>query len=79
MSGGEMFPLLIPRAWRQQRRRADAAFGRQAVVEDLGAVVQRALSKNLFRLLKPYSPSLGLGSQRRGFWTPALPNTGARR
>jgi hypothetical protein len=51
MSGGGMFLLTIPRAWRQRRRRADAAFGRRAVVKDLGAVARRALPKNLIRLL----------------------------
>jgi hypothetical protein len=51
MSDGGTFPLTIPRAWRRRRRRADATFGRRAVVEDLGAVARRALPKNLLRLL----------------------------
>jgi hypothetical protein len=51
MSGGGTFPLMIPRAWRQRRQRDDAAFGRRAVMKDLRAVAQRALSKNLICVL----------------------------
>jgi hypothetical protein len=51
MSDGGTFPLMIPRARRRRRRRADAAFGRRAVMKGLGAVVRRALPKNLIHLL----------------------------
>jgi hypothetical protein len=51
ISGGGAFPLTTPRAWRRRRRRADAAFRRRAVVENLGAVARRTLPKNLIYLL----------------------------
>jgi hypothetical protein len=51
MSSGGTFPLTIPRAWRRRRRRADAVFGRRAVMKDLRAVARRALPKNLIRIL----------------------------
>jgi hypothetical protein len=51
MRGGGVFLLTIPRALARRSRRADAPFGRRAVVEALGAVVRRTLFKNLIRLL----------------------------
>jgi hypothetical protein len=51
MRDGGVFPLKIPRARARRRRRADAPFGRRAVVEALGVVARRALPKNLIRLL----------------------------
>jgi hypothetical protein len=51
MSGGGAFPLMIPRALQRRRRRANASFGRRAVMENLGAVAQRTVPKNLIRLL----------------------------
>jgi hypothetical protein len=43
--------MTIPRALARQSRRADAPFGRRAIVEALGAVARRTLPKNLIRLL----------------------------
>jgi hypothetical protein len=51
MRGGGVFFMTIPRALARQSRRADASFGRRAVVEALGAVARRTLPKNLIRLL----------------------------
>jgi hypothetical protein len=46
-----VFLMTIPRALARRSRRADAPFGRRAVVEALGAVARRTLPKNLIRLL----------------------------
>jgi hypothetical protein len=43
--------MTIPRALARRSRRADAPFGRRAIVEALGAVARRTLPKNLIRLL----------------------------
>jgi hypothetical protein len=43
--------MTIPRALARRSRRADAPFGRRAIVEALGAVARRMLPKNLIRLL----------------------------
>jgi hypothetical protein len=61
------------RSWR--RIRQDVASpdldGRRPVVKVGSSHADRASQK-------PYSPSSGAGSQRRGFRRPALPNVGAR-
>jgi hypothetical protein len=51
MRGGGVFLMTIPRALARRSRRADAPFGRRAIVEALGAVARRMLPKNLIRLL----------------------------
>jgi hypothetical protein len=51
MRGGGVFLMTTPRALARRSRRADAPFGRRAVVEALGAVARRTLPKNLIRLL----------------------------
>jgi hypothetical protein len=51
MRGGGVFLMTTPRALPRRSRRADAPFGRRAVVEALGAVARRTLPKNLIRLL----------------------------
>jgi hypothetical protein len=51
MRGGGVFLMTIPRAPPRRSRRADAPFGRRAVMEALGAVARRTLPKNLIRLL----------------------------
>jgi hypothetical protein len=52
ISGSGASSLTIPRAWQRRRRRADAAFGRRAVVKNLGSVARRTFLKNLIRLLQ---------------------------
>jgi hypothetical protein len=51
MRGGGVFLMTTPRALAQRSQCADAPFGRRAVVEALGAVTRRTLSKNLIRFL----------------------------
>jgi hypothetical protein len=51
MRGGGVFLMTIPQALSRRSQRADAPFERRAVVEALGAVIRRTLSKNFIRLL----------------------------
>jgi hypothetical protein len=51
MRGGGVFLITIPLALARRSRRADAPFGRRAVVEALRVVARRTLPINLIRLL----------------------------
>ena len=72
MRGGGTFPLKMRRACWRRRQHPDAVFVRRAVVE-----VESSRAKSASQ--KPYLPSPGAGSQRRGFQRPARPVAGARK